>query len=659
MGASLGSHRSRILAMVLCAALAGCGDGQDSGTGPDSDPASRSSLRALILSNPTAPARAATVGSAAALVDAVAYASLPPGSMPDATLVLITNMSAGVRATAAVVDGGFDPVPIAAAPGDSLQLQFQLMGNALECCFYARVAPHRPPRVVRTSPAGGRSDVPLNVRVTVVFSEPMGAAALADSNVYVLRDSVRVAGTLAFADAARLSVSFTPAEPLIAGGRYSLHIAPEATDADGEQLGVPVTVEFATAQGATALPSPPTGSDLPSVGFSDMETVLERVSPPGTSASGARSRFVLRGDGQFAFEYDGDVPGDTVSLEGWYTQQDSTVRFESAAAAGIGGTIQGTVRSDSLVVQFGSWGDDRVEDGTYVLTQGAMWQHVAPLPQAREGAKAAAWGGRLYVVGGRDAMGQLAADILAYEPGQNAWRTAGRLPRPVWGPGIAVVGDRIYVIGGSTATAEVADVQIFDPGSGTVVAGPPLAFGRANMATAVLDGRIHVMGGWVRLRAGLQTLDAHDVLDPVTLAWSGRSPLPSPAAGDGAAVLDGQIHLTNDPGPLYVYAPLLDAWSATVRMPGDWGGRVGAAIDGSQYLVGGFDAWGCAARTYRFAASPVGSWQRLMLMPTPRCFGAVVALDGSLYVIGGVLETDRVQPTSPAITTVERMLLRP
>jgi hypothetical protein len=658
MQASSGTVLSWFRWILILVAAQGCAEETEPSHGPGPQPEAQPELPALILSDPSPPRGSASAGSRAALVDAVVYASLPPGSLRDAALALFTNVRTGAGTTAIVVEGGFDPVPIPAVVGDSLRIRIQAAGDAGEHLYYAKVAPQRAPRVVRSSPSPGRSDVPLNTRIYVVFSEPLLAETVSDSSVQLLGAGVRVPGAVTFVDATGLTVGFLPAAPLEAGATYALRVTQAVTDAGGEPLDVPVTIEFRTAPGA-AVPPPP-APDVPSIGVDDVETVLERVTPSSTSSYGPRSRFVLRGDGQFALQYYGDAPGDTVSFAGWYNHRDSTISFDrTILTIGDGGTIQGTARSDSVVVQFASWGDDRLEDGTYVLTQGSLWQTLAPLPEAREGAKAGAWRGTLYVVGGRDAAGQLAPDILAYEPGQNAWRTAGRLMRPVWSPGIAVVGDRIYVIGGSSATADVADVQIFDPGTGTVVAGPALAFGRANFATAVIDGRIHVLGGWARVTSGVRTLGEHDVLDPATLTWSSRSALPSPTHGEGAAVLEGRVYLASASGPLYVYDPIRDAWSSPVRVAGDWGGVGSAVIDGWQYLAGGIDAWGCSGYTFRYSANSVDRWERLMLLPTPRCFSAAVALDGSLYVIGGVLETNRVLPTSPALTTVERMVLRP
>ena len=216
MNASRGSHYCRIPKALLCVAALRCGERPDPVRGRTPRPDTGPAFHALILSNPSVPGGPDTAGSRDALVDAVAYASLPPGSMSDTRkkLVLFTNLTTGAGATVVVANGGFDPVPIPAVVGDSLRIRIQFDGQAGERDFYAKLAPRRPPRVVRSSPSPGRSDVPLSSRMYVVFSEPMSAALLADSAVHLSADGVQVPGTLAFADSAHLSVSFTPAEPL-------------------------------------------------------------------------------------------------------------------------------------------------------------------------------------------------------------------------------------------------------------------------------------------------------------------------------------------------------------------------------------------------------------------------------------------------------------
>ncbi len=69
----------------------------------------------------------------------VAYVSLPPGSLPNAVSVTIRNVSAGNTQTrpVAFVDGGFDPIPVAAQAGDELEIRTVLSGWHLTKHFWS------------------------------------------------------------------------------------------------------------------------------------------------------------------------------------------------------------------------------------------------------------------------------------------------------------------------------------------------------------------------------------------------------------------------------------------------------------------------------------------------------------------------------------------
>jgi hypothetical protein len=94
---------------------------------------------------------------------------------------------------------------------------------------------------------------------------------------------------------------------------------------------------------------------------------------------------------------------------------------------------------------------------------------LAPLPRARGGTgRAAAVGGRLYVLGGQTASGPGAtADevyrrVDVYDPGSGSWSEATPMPTARHGIWPVAVGGRLYVVGGnprsgaSTSTAAEA-----------------------------------------------------------------------------------------------------------------------------------------------------------------------------------------------------------
>jgi Tol biopolymer transport system component len=253
------------LAVVMVLAL-GCGDAQEPGSEIGIP---RDSLSALIVSNPavSAPPAGAAVSFSGAAAAGVVYVSLPPGSVPDGERVVITTRGTGVEASAVMMRGGFDPVPVEATAGDTLDVRIEVAGDGAALRFYAVVPPRRPPVVVRTEPPPKKRDVPLNAVLLLVFSEPIDPATVTDVSVQLSQGGALVAGTLAFGDAAHLTVTFTPAASLAAGLEYTLLLTQDVTDLDGTTMEAPVTVTFTTADlegaGRIVVSTTTTGADVP------------------------------------------------------------------------------------------------------------------------------------------------------------------------------------------------------------------------------------------------------------------------------------------------------------------------------------------------------------------------------------------------------------
>jgi Tol biopolymer transport system component len=234
-------HAALALAGVL--GLAGCSDSPQEP--PDSAPRS-----GLIVSE--AHHVSSEQGALAAAVASVAYASLPPGSLFGVVRVRIRNRTAGggYGPPVPVVEDGFDPVAVPAAPGDRLVLQlFHTDGEVTE---EESVVPiRRPPVVVRLAPAGGRTDVALLVRPVVVFSEPVQPATLA-VGMRLLTGGTRVSASIEPREPWRAEL--VPDAPLAPGTRYRLEVTREVLDTDGVPLEAAVSAEFTTEAGDAAPP---------------------------------------------------------------------------------------------------------------------------------------------------------------------------------------------------------------------------------------------------------------------------------------------------------------------------------------------------------------------------------------------------------------------
>jgi len=196
-----------------------------------------------ITAPPAVSGRAAAGLSASVMAGPeVAYVSLPPGSVPDGGLATITNSRLAVDVVAPMQDGGFDPISIAAAAGDVLQIAVQRTGGAV-VSFALAVPRAARPRVVRADPPPGKRDVALNAQIVVVFSEPLGAGTAA--GLTLTRAGALVSGR-AVLSADGLRVEFQPSGLLAPNTTYEISISTAVRDLSGDALAAPVSTNFTT-----------------------------------------------------------------------------------------------------------------------------------------------------------------------------------------------------------------------------------------------------------------------------------------------------------------------------------------------------------------------------------------------------------------------------
>jgi alpha-tubulin suppressor-like RCC1 family protein len=250
---------SATAAAVMCS-LSAC-TSRDHPTSPSSEPASSS------LFIVAAPANSGSAG---------VYVSLPPGSLPTGSMAQVSVARTGAVVSVPFADGGFDPVVVSGAAGDSIAVVIETSGAALSFDFVA--TPRKPPVIVRTNPPPNKRDVPLSTTVEVVFSEPIDGASLTDGSIQLQTGGAPVAGRLSFADPAHLTVVFAGAAPLLAATDYVLVITDGVRNLSSDALVAPMSVPFTTQ--ATPAP-PPAGLVFSSVSAGAAHTCA--LTPTGTA----------------------------------------------------------------------------------------------------------------------------------------------------------------------------------------------------------------------------------------------------------------------------------------------------------------------------------------------------------------------------------------
>ena len=183
-------------------------------------------------------------GTLMANAEGVAYVSASPGTFSDADRVTLTNLATGESQTLPLVEGGFDPVPLKAQPGDEIEIIVH-HNDGSTSRHLTRVPKRKRPRVVRTMPPKDATDVVLSASVMVVFSEPVDPSTVTTENVRLETNGAPVAGTLTV-NGDGLWAVFMPDEPLNSLSTYTLVVSTAVLDLEGDPLEEEVVATFKT-----------------------------------------------------------------------------------------------------------------------------------------------------------------------------------------------------------------------------------------------------------------------------------------------------------------------------------------------------------------------------------------------------------------------------
>lgn len=307
------------------------------------------------------------------------------------------------------------------------------------------------------------------------------------------------------------------------------------------------------------------------------------------------------------------------------------------------------------------------------------WTSLATISAARSSSMSVIdSNGFVYNIGGKTNSG-VSGVVQKFDPGAGTWSTLTSLTTPVWG-GTAIVdaADNIYVIGGWTnnaGTTATANVVRWDGSTWTDLT--PMATARANGTTAyssvnLVDGSgiIYMIGGETSANAALSSVESYD---PITDAWTSLTDLTSArkhhsvvrtkdgvflvlGGHDGTSVVatwgiyngtpippfsvEYDLSFSYDTDSLPYEPTITDFDLVTERQ------NAAAVVtdDNRVVIIGGTNNGGTtvASAEILFAGTRVLDWEWATHALSPAIstsyggFGAVVVIQNSLYVIGGM-----------------------
>ena len=266
------------------------------------------------------------------------------------------------------------------------------------------------------------------------------------------------------------------------------------------------------------------------------------------------------------------------------------------------------------------------------------WFDAPPMLHARSAHAVVSTGDAIYAIGGTGAGGQPVLEVERFDGTQ--WRDETSLPgEGLNAPTASVIGRRIYIIGGFKTTTNVpsTDVLVYDVDAHTWSNAAPLAEPRGGHAAAVLDRKIHIIGGG----NSRSTLANHSEYDPATDRWTERAPLARSKGSPAAVAYNGQLYSIGgrsgpgDFGDVEIYHPQSDLWTAGA--PIEPRGTAGAALYcGAIYVFGGESQAKKATLDEVLRLNPsTNQWDKATPMRAPRNYARAVVFRGAVWLVGG------------------------
>jgi N-acetylneuraminic acid mutarotase len=203
--------------------------------------------------------------------------------------------------------------------------------------------------------------------------------------------------------------------------------------------------------------------------------------------------------------------------------------------------------------------------------------------------------GKIYVPGGKDAMGTPAASLFVYTPGTNSWTSRKPMPKPGFGGGAVAIDGKLYVVtnpGDGTRSVLFRYTPATDQWA--VLAQP-----YKNLKGAVLgviNGKLYAAGGYKSMG---QFSDALLVYDPAKNTWTSKASMPVPRYYGAGRVVGGKLYVAGGAsqagsvtGRTDAYDPSSNTWTRRKDMPGPRMEAGAAVANGLLYVIGGLGSSG-------------------------------------------------------------------
>jgi N-acetylneuraminic acid mutarotase len=235
------------------------------------------------------------------------------------------------------------------------------------------------------------------------------------------------------------------------------------------------------------------------------------------------------------------------------------------------------------------------------------WSSIPNLPEARHHIGLVGVNGKMYGIGGfvvENSSWVVRGDVFEYDPASSSWSMKAPMPIPHGEHVAAAYEGKVYVIGGrDEGFRNSRHTQIYDPETDTWSEGELMPTARNSAAVAVWNSHIYVIGGRTT-GGGIVNLSANEAYSPSTDTWTTLEDMPQAQGGLAASAFNGKIYVFGGEyfedgsgvfADTWEYDPTADSWQGLIPMLTPRHGTGAVTIGDTVFIVGGADEPGFGA----------------------------------------------------------------
>ena len=283
---------------------------------------------------------------------------------------------------------------------------------------------------------------------------------------------------------------------------------------------------------------------------------------------------------------------------------------------------------------------------------GRTWEELPDMPVPRWEAGSVVFDKKLYVFGGCKMPTKACKRADVFDPKTGRWTKLKDLPSAVTHMNLVLDGRSIWLAGGFKDGYKgytITEVWRYDVDKNAYSAGPDLPESRGSGGLAIVDRKLHYIGGLTKDRNTCSpkhwTLD----LEKPGAKWTEAQPMSKGRCHFGTVTQVGKIYVIggmyhHDKGqvdlPLVdIYDPKTDSWSKGKDLPAGHTHAEGATFvhDGRICFMGGMAQIGRRRWIDNkiTVSTPDGGWRQVGQLPRNLSAPAAGIIDGKIYVAGG------------------------